>query len=313
MNEQANVATVESTAPETTGGAYTGEWDIDIDAIYSELGAPGDDDVYSEDSAPEAKPVADKPESEKAEEAEGEKAAEPASEPEAAPAAEKPAEDTYTLKHLDETRTVGRDEVIALAQKGMDYDRIREQRDAAASRLDEFEKWLKGVTGGKGLQEFRDDYDASAMAKAQNIDKAVALERIKLERERRELDAERARVAEQQKTDRSALDGKERMMADVQEFMKTFPDVAANMQTDKDTIPAEVWERVRAGERLVDAYGAYKAKKDAAAKDAEIERLKAELEAEKKNKKNAARSAGSQKSDGEIAAFDPIAAGWNSV
>lgn len=306
MDEQANVSTMGAAVPETEGteSANLNDWDIDIDAIYAELGGGGDDEA-PEEAKPEEKPE------EKAEPPEPPAEAEEKPEEKAEP--EQPKEDSYTLKHLDETRTVGRDEVIALAQKGMDYDRIREQRDAAASRLDEFEKWLKGVTGGKGLQEFRDDYDASAMAKAQNIDKSVALERIKLERERRELDAERARVAEQQKTDRSALDGKERMMADVQEFMKTFPDVAANMQTDKDAIPAEVWERVRAGERLVDAYGAYKAKKDAAAKDAEIERLKAELEAEKKNKKNAARSAGSQKSDGEIAAFDPIAAGWNSV
>ena len=313
MNEQANVATVESTAPETTGGAYTGEWDIDIDAIYSELGGSGDDDVYSEDSAPEAKPEVDKPESEKAEEAEDEKAAEPASEPEAAPAAEKPAEGTYTLKHLDETRTVGRDEVIALAQKGMDYDRIREQRDTAASRLDEFEKWLKGVTGGKGLQEFRDDYEANALAKAQNIDKTVALERIRLERERKELEAEKARIAESRGTDKARLEGRERMAADVQEFMQTFPDVASALLKDKNAIPAEVWDKVRSGERLVDAFGAYKTQKDAADKDAEITRLKAELEAEKNNKKNAARSAGSQKSDGENSAYDPIAAGWNSV
>jgi len=36
---------------------------------------------------------------------------------------------TFTLKHLDETRTVGRDEIIKLAQQGLDYERIRAERD----------------------------------------------------------------------------------------------------------------------------------------------------------------------------------------
>lgn len=38
--------------------------------------------------------------------------------------------DRFELKHLDEVRTVSRDEVIALAQKGLDYDRIRAKYDA---------------------------------------------------------------------------------------------------------------------------------------------------------------------------------------
>jgi hypothetical protein len=37
---------------------------------------------------------------------------------------------SFTLKHLGEVRTVGRDEVITLAQKGLDYDRIRGKYDA---------------------------------------------------------------------------------------------------------------------------------------------------------------------------------------
>ena len=41
-----------------------------------------------------------------------------------------PAEDSFTLKHLGEVTTVDRDRVIALAQMGLDYDRIRAERDA---------------------------------------------------------------------------------------------------------------------------------------------------------------------------------------
>jgi hypothetical protein len=42
---------------------------------------------------------------------------------------------SFTLKHLDEIRTVGRGEVITLAQKGLDYDRIRGKYDEAAAAL----------------------------------------------------------------------------------------------------------------------------------------------------------------------------------
>jgi len=41
---------------------------------------------------------------------------------------------SFTLKHLGETRTVGRDEVITLAQKGLDYDRIRRKYDETSAR-----------------------------------------------------------------------------------------------------------------------------------------------------------------------------------
>jgi hypothetical protein len=41
---------------------------------------------------------------------------------------------SFTLKHLGEVRTVGRDEVIALAQKGLDYDRIRGRYGEASNR-----------------------------------------------------------------------------------------------------------------------------------------------------------------------------------
>ena len=76
---------------------------------------------------------------------------------------------------------------------------------------------------------------------------------------------------------------------------------------------AEVWEAVNKGETLVNAYTAYAAKKDAEAKDKRIKELESALEAEKQAKKNAARSTGSQKSDGGETPYDPIAAGWNSV
>lgn len=45
------------------------------------------------------------------------------------------ADQSFTLKHFNEVRSVGRDEVIALAQKGLDYDRNRGKYDEAAERI----------------------------------------------------------------------------------------------------------------------------------------------------------------------------------
>ena len=50
--------------------------------------------------------------------------------------------DLFTLKHLDERRTVNREEVIALAQKGLDYDRIRAKYDALRAKQPEQDSGL---------------------------------------------------------------------------------------------------------------------------------------------------------------------------
>jgi hypothetical protein len=41
---------------------------------------------------------------------------------------------SFALKHLGEVKTVGRDEIVTLAQKGLDYDRQRQKNDELLSR-----------------------------------------------------------------------------------------------------------------------------------------------------------------------------------
>lgn len=316
MDEQANITTNEAAAPETMGteSGNSMEWDVDIEAIYAELGGGGDEDGEPEDDGGSEPGPEGEARQEKAE-GEGAEAETPASESEAeasAPA-EQPKEDAYTLKHLDEVKTVGRDEVIVLAQKGMDYDRIRGKLDEASAELDDLKQWIHTISGGQSVQDFRDGVDARRLADAEKIDPSVALQRVKLERDRKAFEAEKQKAAAQQQAVSEEQTAEKRRLKDVRDFVQAFPEVASKMQTDKNAIPTEVWDRVRAGDSLVSAYSAYKAKQDAEAKDAEIKRLTAELEAAKTQKKNAARSTGSQKSDGEDSAYDPIAAGWNSV
>ena len=61
--------------------------------------------------------------------------------------------DRFELKHLDEKRSVSRQEVIALAQKGLDYDRIRAKYDALRAdqpERDAHEALLQELAAGSG-------------------------------------------------------------------------------------------------------------------------------------------------------------------
>ncbi len=51
------------------------------------------------------------------------------------PPAKPEADQSFTLKHLDDVKTVGRDDVIMLAQKGLDYDRIRGKYEELSESL----------------------------------------------------------------------------------------------------------------------------------------------------------------------------------
>ena len=59
--------------------------------------------------------------------------------------------DSYTLKYMDEEKTVSREEVVTLAQKGMDYDRVRRRLEETGSALKEYEE-LRGKLGLRGEQ-----------------------------------------------------------------------------------------------------------------------------------------------------------------
>ena len=160
-----------------------------------------------------------------------------------------------------------------------------------------------------------------ARAKAMyGLDNNMAVERVKLDRERRELDAERKRAEARQKDAETQQTAQSKIRDEYDAFVKAYPEVASKYVTDKSVIPDEVWADVRNGKSLSEAYSKYSAKKEisdakkaAADKDAEISRLKAELEAEKQNKKNKSRSSGSMSTDGGGEEYDPIAAGWNSA
>lgn len=203
------------------------------------------------------------------------------------PEAEPKAEELFTLKHLDEVReNVPRDEVIALAQKGMDYDRIRAKLDAP----NPYEEFVKEISAAQGstAEEFIDSTRAAMLAKKENIDISIAKERIRLDRREKEIEA---RERKQSEATAKADEAARKRAAEFTEFLNTYKDV------DVKNLPKEVWDDVNKGNTLTNAYMKY-----------ENKQLKAQLAAERKNNENRAKTTGSQKSS--AAKADEFDAMW---
>jgi len=223
---------------------------------------------------------------------------------------DKPEEtDQFTLKHLDEVKTVSRDEVVTLAQKGMDYDRLRsksEERYAALevekSKADERLAIFNDIakqSGFRDVDELAENTLAQQLAEREGIDTAAALKQVRLDRREKELAAKEQGL-------QSAKDAKSKVDADARAFVEKYPNV------DFKTIPKDVWDKVNNGDSLVGAYGDYITAKNQKELTAEVDRLKAELEAAKKNAENKARSTGSSQTSGKPKAMSEIEAAWYS-
>lgn len=105
----------------------------------------------------------------------------------------------------------------------------------------------------------------------------------------------------------------ERRRRDCARFLDRFPREAARLISGAEQLPGEVWARVKAGDGLAEAYADYANRAELARRGEEIERLRREAEALRQERQNARRSTGSARSRGEEPAYDPAAAGWNSI
>ena len=240
----------------------------------------GLDDTVSSD---EAETEADQPESQ-----------EP---PEEGQNGDKPTQketDQFLLKHLGNERTVTREEIIPLAQKGLDYDRVRakltEQKkaldaavsgrregDAAIATLGEL-KALARETGFGSVEEMIDETRASILAGKEKIDISLARGRVALERRERALKAREEEPTEHKIGSDTGFE----------EFVEKFPEVKA------EEIPVEVWRAVDEGRTLSQAWTEWKDKSELEALRAENKRLTEQMEAERKNAENRQKSTGSR-------------------
>ena len=219
----------------------------------------------------------------------------------------------FELKHLGETKNVNRDEVVTLAQKGMDYDRVTEKNTQLETQVSEQKQQLAQLTEHENaLQELAKQSGTTVEELVENMliavtkskygidDDGMALERVKLDRERRALDQERAALAtKNQEQEQQAANEKWRGEC-FEAFAKAYPDV------DPASIPNGVWEAFNRGETLVSAYARERNK----ALEAEIARMKSEQETRDRNAANAARSTGSQSSAGKTGSDEAFDALW---
>lgn len=206
------------------------------------------------------------------------------------------ADQRFTLKHLDDVRDYSREEVIELAQKGLDYDR---KTGKLTEKIDEYEAFLKELAEPAGLDiEQLMDSTRARLFKAKeakegreisDTDALLKVQRDRISRQRtKEIEAEN--TAKQQKNDA------EKQRNDMfNRFLEAYPDVKA---TD---IPKSVWAEVNKTGNLVEAYSKY-----------EVKQLRDKIAVLEQNAKNAARTTGSRKSAGAPKAKDPFDEAWDS-
>ncbi len=191
------------------------------------------------------------------------------------------ADQSFKLKYLGQELDVSRDEMITLAQKGKDYDRIRSRADALS---DELQKTKLTQKSRQNLDDFigntKSSLSSESKASGQGSERIAGSERTLTQKP----------PSEPLRTD---VDARERRSREVAEFMSEYGSV------EPRTIPREVWDSVRSGKTLLGAYQSYENKS-----------LKARILAERKNLLNAQKTVGSRKSSGGLRVRGAIEDDW---
>lgn len=247
-----------------------------------------------------AEPEADQQEGEAEAEAANEPTAEAQEQTDGSEEADQP--ELIELKHLGQTVRVTPEQLNAYAQMGLDYQRIREDRDAArkeVERLTAMETFLKELAAPQGIsvEDLIDGARAEVLAKKEHLNKDVALQRIKLDRERKAFEAQK----DQQKKEAQAKSQEEaKRQEQFLRFARTYPKVKPN------DIPKDVWDAFKDGEDLVNAYARFENRE----LREKVSKLESQLETAKKNSENKRRSAGSQRSAGSASEMDEFDRAW---
>lgn len=267
------------------------EFEAALDADWDEVPAdqPENAPETPENGGDETKPQQDQPESEGPQEA-PKQAEEQADQPE-----------TFTLKNRDETRQVDRDELIAMAQKGWDYDTVRSERDQLRQYRDEADPAISLVKAfaeksGMTVVEYI-DYCRKQEIMQSGVNEATAQAQLEVEKQQAAVAAQQARQQEEAQARQKAEAEQARQAAarkaEMTAFLTAYPDVQPG------DIPKEVWAQVTSGMPLVTAYTMHL-----------NQVLAADLAAERKNRENQAQTTGSMSSAGE-SAKDNLFDGWD--
>lgn len=276
----------------------TGTYDDWSDIDFSDL--TDDTAEVEEEDAPETEePAPDTTEEEEADHSEESEAEEKPAEAETKPDESKEADHSFVLKYMGEEKEVSREEAIALAQKGMDYDRIKGKLDEAnqlAKSHAEMVEFVNSLASEMGLEPaaFMLEVQAGNIAKKENISIEEAKRKLELDRREKAIAAKEQEAQSKNEAANAANAQREKIRAELAEFAKAYPNVKA------DSIPTEVFQTAaKQGVGLTAAYAMHEAKE-----------AKAALEAEKQNAKNKARAVGSSSTSGKRRQLDEFDAAW---
>lgn len=215
-------------------------------------------------------------------------------------------EPMFDLKYNKETKQYPRQQVIELAQKGLNYDHVTEQRDRLQQENAELSKYrdenapvfeaLKAAAeaAGKDIPDLLNVIRTNMLV-SQGFSPEVAHERILREDAERRLQETTA-----EKTRKSETEARQR--EDIRRFQEKFKDV------DPKTIPQEVWSAVGKGELLVDAYGDYQRRE----LERQLKEANEKLAIRAKNESNKQKSLGSLQSTKQETGKDPFLEGFLS-
>ena len=278
--ENEELSTVETEESAELEAAFDSEWDETT---------PKDDDMDLSDE-PEQEQDA-QPDSDEGAEETGSEAEEAEEEPENAdesePEQQEAGNQRFKLKHLGEESEVDRDKVIELAQKGMDYDHVKQERDELKQYKVQAD-FLKELAESSDMtveQLMENTRARMLMNEDPNLSEEEALKQVR----------EANKPAEKKEPVKAEATPEERRQAMFASFLSAYPDVKA------EEIPKEVWEDAS---RTYDLVGAYQRH--------ENRQLRKEIETLRQNQKNKERSTGSRRSVGAAKIKDDFDAGWDS-
>lgn len=216
---------------------------------------------------------------------------------------------TWTLDYMGQAVTVSETDIPGLAQRALDYDRVRSAYEEARPVMELFRGFAQQT--GISVQEYVARLRAQAK-QAQGMDERSARQAVEMEDREARVSMQEAQERARQEAIRRSQDAQrrrqERVNADIQEFISVFPNAAR----DFNSIPREVWDAVDGGMSLVAAYARYNSAQAQANAQAAAEEQRRQEAVRQQNAQNAASSTGSMKSTGSNhGPKAPFLEGWD--
>ena len=210
------------------------------------------------------------------------------------------ADQTFTLKVNKEERKVTLEEMTTLAQKGADYDRVKEQNTKHQQTIADLQSKLEGVSSQQAVLDIlgtiaqRSNSTLEQLAeslyinfrKSAGASEDVAREELKSAKLEKELNSYKAKQTQQQEQE---TDAEARAKRELEDFAREYPDVELTEELVDKLVPD-----IQNGMSLSAAYRKHEKAQDSA-RIAELER---QLAAKAQNDKNKKRSPGSQRDSG---------------